>query len=213
MLAMQEVKQPLYYNYRKLNPSEQERVFLPLKAYLLYSRKFIGKYAANFAPKMLRCDEAVSYVAHHVMMGDWRWMPDLHCNRSSYRVANARFAIKSYSKLTRTLLNLGLDSIDRELGERTPLSSTIGAKNNVETALSVDDSLRQFYYMIETGGLSVECQQYMKERFVNNMSFGAIGRQFNVTAQAVEQCISYGIEKLRKKYERSQRLYGQSSQR
>lgn len=202
-----------YKNHNEVN-------FESLDFYIVLAQKIIAKMgtklASTLAKNMLKNEDAISFVANAIMMGDWRWKDNSdgkHTNYKSlysYRNQCGIWAIKTYiTKFYKTKnstkqnnteeysLNYHsledgeeLQSIVTDPKQSDPLSILIEAEDNENAKKLVNDIL-----CLEI--LSDKQKEYVRLYFFEGLTLEKIGSLHGVTREAVRQSIKTSISKIK----------------
>ena len=199
---------------QKIDYKDHENVkFDSLNSYLLLAKKSISKFANKYyvglAAKMLKDEEAISNIANAIMMADWRY-DENHINeegnkktRYSYRNQCAIWAIQTY--VTKTLKKrkrlkgkcYSLDYISET--EESGMHSYIKdcRAENPEKIYSQKESTLELRGLIDelmkVDCLSEKQKEFIKLYYFENYTFEQIGKEFNITREAVRQSLKKGI--------------------
>jgi len=193
--------------------------FESLDFYLNLAQKIIGKMGPKFfnglTKEMLKNDDAISFVANAIMMGDWRWDSDSQDktktlkNLYSYRNQCAIWAIKTYItkkfKLKHSKKNinntsysvnysddeLNIENITEDTKQMNPADIVIlNEEKNIQSNLIKE--------LLTSSILSEKQKGYIQNYYFDNMTLEKIGQKNNVTREAVRQSIKSGLSKIRK---------------
>jgi RNA polymerase sigma factor (sigma-70 family) len=188
--------------------------FEPLSFYIELAQKAISKFGKNLSPtiskEMLKSEDAIANVANCIMMADWRWDQDRkgqtgqQKTKYSYRNQCAIWAIKSYmsrkkNKKSYRGLDIQQNSSEDEcslldilcVDRQSPIDNLINEEEN--------NNLKEYFATIlssDSGILSQRQCDYVRMYYFENMTFAEIGKQFNITREAVRQGIKKAIEKI-----------------
>lgn len=200
-----------YKDHSKVN-------FESLDFYTTLAQKIIAKFATKFGNNvskyMLKNEDAISFVANAIMMGDWRWKENESIDNKykslySYRNQCGIWAIKTYvtktyrannsNKKIKSSYSLNhiqdedgsqLENIVADKSQYSPIDILISNEdNNIKRDLINDILLSDL--------LSDKQKQYIKLYFFENFTLEKIGQKFNVTREAVRQSIKVSIQKIK----------------
>ena len=73
-----------------------ETEFLPLHQYVQIAKNTIQRFCPTYTYLLTDVD-AIDYVVHKIMIGDWKWKPEKSCSRITYRCSCAQWAIREYA--------------------------------------------------------------------------------------------------------------------
>lgn len=192
--------------------------FESLDFYLNLSQKIIAKVAPTFfaglSKEMLKNEDAISFVANAIMMGDWRWEKEnkeqskTNKNLYSYRNQCAIWAIKTYitkqykNKNSKKRLNIDC-SLNYSDGEDLQLETIIADKSQKDPLdiICEEEDKRAKNQLIndllESEILSNKQKDYIKLYYMEGMTLEKIGHRYNITREAVRQSIKSSISKIR----------------
>jgi len=180
--------------------------FLDLSEYLELAEKNIKYYGVqnnkyDLISKMLKSEDAISKVAHDIMMADWRWSPDRpgkHRNKSSYRMYCAQLSIKSYFTSAYKLKNKKNKSLDFAMKDNFRLYDTV-ASGELEPLenLIIQEENELNEIMIDKSKLTDSQKLCIKYR-VEGKTFKEIGKIQNKTRQNAHQMYNRIVERLKK---------------
>jgi hypothetical protein len=203
-------------NHKLAYQDHKDIQFEPLSFYLTLAQKAIAKFGKNFSAniskEMLKSEDAISNVANCIMMADWRWDKDRkgqtgqQKTKYSYRNQCAIWAIKSYvsrkknKKSKRGIETTGSFDGDNEFSLLDILC--VEKQCPVETSIAQEesDNLKQYLSSIlspENKILTERQCEYLKKYYFENKTFADIGKEFNITREAVRQGIKKALEKIR----------------
>lgn len=192
--------------------------FESLDFYLNLAKKIIAKMGPTFfsglSKQMLKDEDAISFVANAIMMGDWRWDENQKKDKPqkklySYRNQCAIWAIKTYitkqyksnhsKKKIKTKHSLNYQNSDIEasleyiipdIDQKEPIAILI---DNEECA-SYKDTVNK---LLSSDIISSKQKTYLELYYIENMTLEKIGKKFNVTREAVRQSIKTALSKIR----------------
>ena len=189
--------------------------FESLDFYLNLSQKIIAKLAPTFfsglSKEMLKNEDAVSFVANAIMMGDWRWekSDEKKQNKTlySYRNQCAIWAIKTYitkkyklnksKKRSFSMSSFSLSDEDALLTElisdqkqKDPIDILIKEEENNTTCGLVNE-------LLNSDILTDKQKDHIKLYFLENYTLEKIGEKYDVKREAIRQSIKSSIKKIR----------------
>jgi RNA polymerase sigma factor (sigma-70 family) len=191
--------------------------FESLDFYVNLAQKIIAKLAPTFfiglSKEMLTNEDAISFVANAIMMGDWRWKQNdsdntkQYKNLYSYRNQCAIWAIQTYitkkykhsknnkcytmSLLSNKNEDLEIINLIEDTNQTEPIEILIDSENKNIASKLIDD-------LFSSDILSEKQKQHLRMYYLENQTLENIGKQFNVTREAIRQSIKSAIEKIRK---------------
>jgi RNA polymerase sigma factor (sigma-70 family) len=196
--------------------------FESLDFYLNLAKKIISKMAPTFfsglSKEMLKNEDAISFVANAIMMGDWRWKKDTIKDNSneekqyktlySYRNQCGIWAIQTYvtkrykqnnsSKKIKEKYSINytddndvsLESVIADHSQIEPVDKIIEEEKNNNIKSLIEQ-------LFNTDILSDKQKDQVKMYYYDNMTLEQIGRVQGVTREAVRQSIKTAISKIR----------------
>lgn len=192
--------------------------FESLDFYINLSQKIIARIAPTFfsglSKEMLKNEDAISFVANAIMMGDWRWddqnnkLNKVNKSLYSYRNQCAIWAIKTYitkqyknkhskKKLsTEYSLNYS-DNDDSQLESIIADSDQLSPIDILCNQEEAEDRKKLIEDLLNSEIISTKQKEYIKLYYFENMTLEKIGQKFNITREAVRQSIKSAISKIR----------------
>lgn len=199
-----------YKNHSEVN-------FESLDFYVNLAQKIIAKMGSSFfnglSKDMLRSEDAISFVANAIMMGDWRWNQNNDQedkqNKSlySYRNQCAIWAMKTY--ITKQYKNkystkkikadysinyqtddVSLENIIQDNTQHDPIDIIIEKEDNQ----IVDNLLSKLF---SSNIITDKQKDHLKMYYFDNMTLETIGKQYGVTREAIRQSIKSAISKIK----------------
>jgi RNA polymerase sigma factor (sigma-70 family) len=181
--------------------------FDSLDSYISLAKKTISKFAPKFynglSKEMLMNEEAISDVATAIMYADWRYddtrvgKTGMKKTKYSYRNQCAIWAIKTY--------------ITNKYKSNTKVQSIFSIKDDEDISLDIPDSKQQqpvdilldeeyttilkdsLEELLDNPLLSEKQKEQIKMYYYDDMTLSEIGKQFNISREAVRQNIKRGI--------------------
>jgi len=190
--------------------------------YLDLAKKIISKMAPSFfqglSKEMLKNEDAISFVASSIMMGDWRWknkesnISDEQNEKQykslySYRNQCGIWAIKTYvtkkykQNNTKKKINIShsinyaeddvcLENIIPDKEQRDPIDILI----DQETCSNMSNDIRA---LLNLSDISDKQREYIRLYYYEDMTLEEIGNQYDITREAVRQSIKSALSKIR----------------
>lgn len=183
--------------------------FDTLENYTNIAKKTISKFASKFYPglskEMLGNDETVAEVAGAIMMADWNWDKDRKGKSTgmgktlySYRNQCAIWAIKTYitSKFKKNQKQNKYNEYCAsgnflEKVETNP--SDIIAEEEAKELL-----IQDIKDLIDNAPITDKQRNQLKMYYYENKTLSEIGKEFNVTREAIRQNIQKALSSIRK---------------
>lgn len=178
-----------------------------MNVYLNLAKKIINKFAGSLSKEMLKSEDAISDVASAIMQGDWKWDSNRtgktgqKKSRYSYRNQCAIWAIQTYA--TKKYKAPKKSSIDFAKDEDSAnIKDTIPSKEkDPYTILSQKESDYNFKQdlndILNSDIISDRQRQFIKLYYFEGYTLEKVGRQFNITREAVRQNINKALESIR----------------
>jgi len=197
-------------------PKHEGIEFETLESYIEQAKRLITYYCnkrRSRAQHLLQSsDDAISLVAHALMMADWTYDSSKDsgngkCSKNTYRFLSASWAIKSF--VTKTYANSDKVplSLDTPIGSMTnngsndrTLMNLIEDQKYEQPASKIErDELREsIEQLLGCGIVSTTQAQYLRMRYLEEMSLDAIAEARGVTRQAVYDGIKRATRFIRK---------------
>lgn len=202
----------LYKDHKDVN-------FESLDFYINLAQKIIAKLAPTFfiglSKEMLKNEDAISFVANAIMMGDWRWKQNdtsdknkQYKNLYSYRNQCAIWAIQTYitkkykygktNNKCYTMSSFSSNDNDLEIidllkdeDQTEPVDILIDQENSEISTNLIND-------LFSSDILSDKQKQHLRMYYLENQTLESIGKKFSVTREAIRQSIKSAIQKIRK---------------
>ena len=174
---------------------------LSLDEYLNIAKKCIAYFAnRDLRSQMLKSEDAVSFVAEHLMSATCRWSPDKGRTLRSYHNQCAIWAIQNWmSRLAKTREVL---SINKEIGgddDTCQLYEILEDKRDLSFSETKYQEMRtEIRSMIDGSGLSEMEKDCLTKKFLDHMSVKEISKDINKVDKFVYNIIQRAIKKLRK---------------
>lgn len=194
---------------QKINYKDHQNIiFDNLNEYITLAKKAISKFSHSMSSKMLKDEDAISYVANAIMMADWRWDENYQNKQGtkktkySYRNQCAIWAIqtylsKEYQKNKKFNKIYSLDYCS-ESDDNTMQDVVKDHKNLTPEDIVIQkeqkDNIEKLAEMI----LDLDCltdrqKDYLKLYYIDEQTFENIGKKYNITREAVRQGLNKAI--------------------
>lgn len=190
--------------------------FESMDFYISLAQKIISKIAPTFfnglSKEMLKNEDAISFVASSIMMGDWRWKNEesdkKYKSLYSYRNQCGIWAIKTYitkkykSNNSKKKLDIScsinytdendtsLESVIQDNNQQEPISILIDQENKAILTQDIES-------IINISLLSEKQKEHIKLYYYENMTLDQIGKKYGVSREAIRQSIKSAIAKIR----------------
>lgn len=173
---------------------------LSLYEYIEIAKKTIGAFASpSVANEMLRDEDAISFITDHLIKGTLRWQENGGRTLYSYLNQCAIWAIQRWilnKKVAQKKGNLSLD---------TPIDDDGNSMYNFveNTKSKVSNTSDSFDEIIDKDCLNETQKTCLRMKFVEGMTYRAIGTALNKSGSRIEQIVSKALQKLKTEYEHS----------
>ena len=180
--------------------------FESLNFYLTLAKKNIAKFADSIcqgsSKRMLLSEDAIANVANGIMMADWRWdknrkgaITGQSKSRYSYRNQCAIWSIQSYitrqygpkNKIRNQTLSLDKDYQDDLNLKNILTNSNTNIVENIIEKENIKELKNDINKVLNSGILTEKQSQYIKMYYFEEMTLEKIGKEFNITREAVRQ--------------------------
>lgn len=194
--------EPFKKRYPPIDDPEVARRFLTVGEYLNLARRIIAKFApANSRVSMLASEDAIDFVAHRLMLGDWGYRPD-KAALNTYRGYCGRCAIQRYLKNMARQRFVTVPEDDGSVTKVTVINDSIDkhdpkAETPVDTVIKTETSEKVITRLKNRlHPLTHKQQLCVLKRVVDGMTMADIGRELGMTTEGVRQSILNGVKKL-----------------
>tara|TARA_R110002012_G_scaffold88553_1_gene217961 strand:+ start:944 stop:1585 length:642 start_codon:yes stop_codon:yes gene_type:complete len=184
---------------KKSLPKHDDVEFESLSSYLEQANRLISHYCKNKNPRaysvLSNNEDAVSLVAHALMMADWTYdvsnkSKNGSASKNTYRYLRATWAMKtvmSKSTIQRLRTPLSLDiSFSTESGENSLMEFIEDfSEGSPSSRLETQELRHNIQCLLELGLVTETQKQYLVLRYLNEMELDEIAQFKGVTRQAV----------------------------
>jgi RNA polymerase sigma factor (sigma-70 family) len=165
--------------------------FLTLDEYWTQARKIISNHNCNF---LLKDDDAVSYVAHRMMVADQTW--NGKSSRRTWRYDRAHYAILRLLYNRKKNKQYHIKSLDWELNDQeSSFINLLEDKRDLTNKIAEDFNHICDYAKNVLSGRQLECFQMY---YQDGMTLEDIGRKLGTTRQNISLHVQKGTAKLKK---------------
>ena len=190
--------------------------FESLDFYLTLAKKIISKMGSkcsSLSKQMLKDEDAISFVANSIMMGDWRWKNEddykdgekKYKTLYSYRNQCGIWAIKTYStkkfkdNQKEKILSINyenetndtaIENLIKDTKQKSPVSILIDRETQNETKELINK-------ILDSGLLNDKQADYIRLYFFEKLTLEKIGKKYGVTREAIRQNIKLSLQKIR----------------
>jgi hypothetical protein len=181
-------------------PPKESQTFLTMGEYLTEARRLVmglASKAIDHTP-ILNNEDSISYIAHAMMLGDWRWNPNYRSKsgkvrtRTSYRNQCAIWAINQVvGRSVKDATKLKQISFNRpdNLSISIPHSNNDGAEQQVEELLE---------HAIKRNVIKLHTKKFIKLYYLQNYTFREIANRYSKSHEWIRQVVTQGITNLQK---------------
>ena len=182
-----------------------ERI-MELSDYLEISKKCIAHFASNaLANQMLRSEDAVSFVAEHLMMGTCRWKPNRGKTVRSYHNQGASWAIQNWisriSKKGVDILSLNKDLSDSEGNQLYEILED--DRKIPPSSIELEENAAEVDRILSDRTISEKEEKCIRMKFLDQLSVAEISESLGISKKMVYTNVQRGLKKLRKKHNES----------
>lgn len=176
-----------------------------LDYYLGTARRVVSKYASkSLSSEILQDEDAISFIAEHIMMGTSRWDESKSNGKSldNYHLQCALWAIKRWvhKKTTERNKNVLSMDFDGKLGDLN-LHETVSDKRiDPEGAEKLENTVRFAQEILNLNCLTDNQKTCIKMKYMDGMTLREIGDKLGKSFQAVQQIISAGLTKIKHEF-------------
>jgi len=168
-----------------------------LDDYYEVARRCIGAFATgSLAQAMLRDEDAVSFIAEHLMYGAHRWHADGGRTVNSYLNQCAIWSIQRWIALTKRTQKHAIVSLNANCpGTRAQRHELIADEKILppDTIVSQQENSR---HLIDDYGLTDRQRHCLEVVYIQGQKPSDVARDLGISRQAVDQCINKGIQKI-----------------
>jgi RNA polymerase sigma factor (sigma-70 family) len=171
-----------------------------LQDYYSAAQRCIGAFASSsLAHSMLRDEDAVSFVAEHMMYAAHRWHHERGRTLHSYLNQCALWSIKRWIKLCKTANCAAIISLhDTHIDDRKPLYAITAVDVDAPDAqLNAQDLHNELSAAIDSANLTSKQSRCIESVYVQGLKPAEVARNLGITRQAVHQCLEKGVAKIK----------------
>ena len=183
-----------------VNKVDTAAKMLPLSDYYEIARRCIGAFASGtMARSMLRNEDAISFVAEHLMYATCRWNSEAGRTLHSYINQCAIWSIQRWILLNKKSSLHRMASLNNDNdGDNQPLYATIPDESTTQPLdeLCYYETTDMIRKIMDTE-LTHRQRECIELIYIHGVSGADAARKLGVSRQAVEQCTTKGITKLR----------------
>jgi RNA polymerase sigma factor (sigma-70 family) len=177
------------------NNKESNHRLLSLHEYIKIAKKTIGKFASpSVASEMLRNEDAISFVTNHLIQGTLRWKADGGRTLYSYLNQCAIWSIQRWIFNTKAAKKTSTLSLDKSIDDDG---------NTMYNLVANDDTSNDgtdIEEILSKGNLNETQKTCLRMKFVEGMTYRAIGAALNKTGSRIEQIVTAALQKIRNEY-------------
>jgi len=174
-----------------------------LDDYYNVAQRCIGAFAAGpMAQSMLRNEDAISFVAEHLMYAAYRWTESGGRTINSYLNQCAIWSIHRWIVLTKkasnkSCLSLHLDSshgTQKQLLYAKIADTTVAAPDEI---LMSQETTSGLAHVLDDAGLTERQRHCLEVVYVQGQKPSDVARDLGISRQAVDKCLTKGIHKIK----------------
>lgn len=199
-------------DYKDNKEGRKQMEEFTLSEYLDYAKRCISAFApSDEVQNMLRDEDAISYVAEHLMYAKQRWKKDGGRTVKSYLNQSAIWCIPRWFIIRNRNRNLSLDFILEEHNpskRNSDYHQLVEDKNQLppDEYLMKKEEKEKFNKLIERSQLGESQKKYFYEVYDNGTSISDAAKTFGVTRQAVSFSLKLAIDKIKTQYEKETKV-------
>ncbi len=180
-------------NHRVEYPDHKTKSFFTLDEYLRMAERCIGYFCwdASLRQDMLSSEDAISYVAHHLMKADWTYDASRGTTPRAHRNGRAQKAIKNY-------LTAGRSRKNRRHVPLTAVQHGVAAKSQDEQSyVEQESSTKKISFLLENSGLTPREKDHVTETYLRGSGFQELATERGCSRQSIEQSVLSALHKMR----------------
>lgn len=192
-------------NKRLEYPDAINQEFLTLEEYHTLTLKLVKVFASGtLRRRILQSEDAISNIAHEIMMADWRWNEEHlgtesgKCfSRSSYRIECAKYAIYGFAKRESKNKYQYFADFSEEYEESIPNTSTNTPLDLVCHVEETNQNFKMVDSYLKSDLLSDKEEACLRLYYYNNKTYKEIGQTLGVCRERIRQIVDGALTKLR----------------
>ncbi len=173
-----------------------------LQEYYNVAKRCIGVFAAGqLAQSMLRDEDAISFVAEHLMYASYRWKESGGRTINSYLNQCAIWSIQRWvvlikraTKYPTLSLNVSLHPEERTQRHEMISDISIESPDKIMASQEQADNLTD---VINNAGLTERQRHCLEAVYIQGQKKSEVARNLGVSRQAVDQCLTKGVTKIK----------------
>ncbi len=186
--------------------------FDTMEEYLTIAKKTIRTFAARFrvglSEEMLRSDDAISNIATHIMLADWRWSADYRSKKGTVRTKRAYrnqcviWAISGYvSRRVNHRYVLSLDALlsptNNGDNETTNLYKVLESNQaSPDSNLVLQENKERLEKLLKKVCLTDNQDRCIRMRHMENMTLQQIATKMKTSREAVRQTVNRAMDNI-----------------
>lgn len=160
----------------------------PVQNYLKMASITIKTHGGKFARTLNQSEDAISYVAYSLMLADLKWREGKGTQKSSWRIAQGKFAISKYLKRLNRM---------RQDPENLQAKKDISFHKSPLEDMILREEEEGVVYSLNNSGLKPLEYEIIKLRLWENQTFKEIGEHYKITKQAAVIRYNKALERLK----------------
>lgn len=169
--------------------------------YEIAKRCILSHASPPLAQSMLKSEDALSFMAEHLMYAAFRWREGKGRTVNSYLNQCAIWAIKGWVRLSNRASQHSMLSINTEShpDSRTQMYELLEDENSEvpDVALMKIEKSNNISSVIDDAGLTERQRHCIEVVYVQGQRPSEVARDLGISRQAVDQCLHKGIDKIR----------------
>jgi DNA-directed RNA polymerase specialized sigma subunit len=169
-----------------------------LNDYYEVAKRCIGAFAVgSLAQSMLRNEDAISFVAEHLMYGAHKWSETGGRTVNSYLNQCAIWSIQRWITLSKKTHKHEMVSLNDDCRGSCSQRHEIIADDKSLTPDSIVSHQEQSMHLIEDFGLTTRQRHCLEVVYIQGQRPSDVARDLGISRQAVDQCLRKGTHKIR----------------
>lgn len=166
--------------------------------YYKVAKRCIGYFAhGNLARSMLRSEDAISFVAEHLVYASYRWENGRGRTLNSYLNQCALWSIQRWVKMNTKQSHVSLSQEHYQDGRMSNEATIDSLVDTPEKIILRDEQRAKIIKLIDNAGLTDKQRNCMKLVYEEGKKPADVARSLGISPQAVQQHTKRGVEKLK----------------
>lgn len=178
----------------------------PLEYYLGTARRVVSKYASkSLSSEILADEDAISFIAEHIMMGTSRWDEKKGKTMDNYHIQCALWAIKRWvfkkgKERGKNILSMDFTDGDRMNGDYSLHETVADKRIDSEGAERLEKSVKFAQDILNLNCLTDNQKTCIRMKYMDGLTLREIGDKLGKSFQAVQQIINAGLTKIKHEF-------------